>query len=140
MFKPKIVEVQDTVVLLMAQIQVDLKTAMENDDIAGMKAVVRLINDNQDVLQQYIEPTPRPTRQFVREVHAWIATQADGSENIMQAGVGGIGLTPLLSSSRRIAEKMEPYAREAKRAAKGGMISFRLVSFATTEAPPRGVA
>lgn len=81
----------------------------------------------------YAEPT---AGQFIRELHCWIATYEDGTEGIIAGGLEGVGVTPLLSSHRHLAETLEPIARLAQQAAmqqRDRMISVRLVTFTSTE-------
>jgi hypothetical protein len=80
------------------------------------------------------EPTPG---QVIRELHVWIATYADGSEGIIAGGLEGIGMSPLMSSRRHVAEALEPKARSAQRAVMHQakhMTTIRLVTFRSTEA------
>jgi hypothetical protein len=79
------------------------------------------------------EPTPG---QSITELHCWIATYDDGTEGIVAGGLEGLGVTPLISSRRRIAENMEPMARKAALLTwqtKHRVISVRLVTFTSTE-------
>jgi hypothetical protein len=74
----------------------------------------------------YSEPTPG---QRITELHCWVATYQDGSEGIIAGGLEGLGMTPLLSSRRETAEKLEAKAREAMQLTKGQVVSVRLVTF-----------
>jgi hypothetical protein len=81
----------------------------------------------------YSEPTPG---QRVTELHCWIATYADGSEGIIAANAGELGMTPLLSSRRATAERMATLADNAMRTVAqqtGHKTSIRLVTFRSTE-------
>jgi hypothetical protein len=79
------------------------------------------------------EPTPG---QHIREIHCWIATYPDGSEGIMGYGTAETGLMPLMSSRRDLAEQVEPLAQRAAEATRrdtGHRVTYRLVSFTSTE-------
>lgn len=79
-----------------------------------------------------------PPDQRIRQLHAWIATFPDNSEGIIAGGFQGLGMAPLVSSSRDIAEKMEPMAiraRQANLVGAGRIVSVRLVTFTSTEEP-----
>lgn len=56
-----------------------------------------------------------PPEQTVRELFVWVATDATGAEGIVAGILPGLGATPLVSSKRAAAERMEPAAREAQR-------------------------
>jgi|HubBroStandDraft_4_1064222.scaffolds.fasta_scaffold59061_5 hypothetical protein len=81
----------------------------------------------------FSEPTPG---QFITELHCWIATYPDGTEGIIAYGIDQIGTTPLISSHRDIAEKLEPLARHAQSISltqATRAISIRLVTFTSTD-------
>jgi len=74
--------------------------------------------------------------QQITELHAWVATYEDGTEGIVAGGVAGVGLTPLLSSRRDLAENMQGLAREAQRMTmhtQHRVVRIRLVTFTSTE-------
>jgi hypothetical protein len=77
-------------------------------------------------------PTPG---QFIRELHLWIATYADGTEGIVGGNLG-MGMTPLMSSRRATAERLAALAERARAASLGTphpVVSVRLVTFTSTE-------
>ncbi len=51
----------------------------------------------------------------ISELHAWLATHEDGTEGIIASILPGLGSTPLVTSKRQVAERMEGLAREAAR-------------------------
>ena len=78
------------------------------------------------------EPTPG---QFIRQLHVWIATYPDGTEGIV-GGDLGMGMTPLMSSRRPVAELLQGFAARAVLASKRTphpVVSVRLVTFTSTE-------
>jgi hypothetical protein len=63
-----------------------------------------------------IPPEPNP----VREIHVWIGVHADGREAMLSADMPmafGTRHTPLMSSRRDLAEKLQPLARRIQREA-----------------------
>ena len=79
------------------------------------------------------EPTPG---QRITELHCWVATYADGTEGIIAGGLEGLGMTPLLSSRRHVAESLEAKARETmqlSRRTKHPVVSVRLVTFRSSK-------
>ena len=65
---------------------------------------------------------PTTPGKVVTELHAWIATHADGSEGIIGAlvpGPTGHSLMPLMSSDRWRVDQLEHKAREAMALSKG---------------------
>ena len=79
------------------------------------------------------EPTPG---QRITELHAWIATYADGTEGIIARALPGLGMTPLVNSRLHVARQLERFAREAMALTRGTpspVVSVRLVTFTTTE-------
>jgi hypothetical protein len=79
------------------------------------------------------EPTPG---QLIRELHVWIATYADGTEGIVAGGFASLGMTPLMSSRRELAKKLEAKAcamMVASQATKHPAVGVRLVTFTSTE-------
>jgi hypothetical protein len=79
------------------------------------------------------EPTPG---QRIAELYCWIATYADGTEGIIAGGLPGLGMTPLVSSRRHVAEQLEAVARNAMRLSQDTphrVTKVRLVTFTTTE-------
>ena len=79
------------------------------------------------------EPTPG---QRITEIHIWIATYQDGTEGIIAAGFPSLGITPLMSSRRELAQKLEARAcavMVASMDSKHPAIGVRLVTFTSTE-------
>lgn len=76
-------------------------------------------------------------RERITELHAWIATSEDGSEGLVAGGIEGMGMVPLVTSRRHIAEAMGRVAERALREARADgslMVSVRLVTFRVAEA------
>lgn len=76
--------------------------------------------------------------QRVRELHAWIATHANGGEGIIAALLPGLGATPLISSRRAVMEQARGAALRAVELSKGRgdaeeVVSVRLVTFRRVE-------
>jgi hypothetical protein len=94
-----------------------------------------MTDDDQNSTVRVISSDPTPG-QFIREIHCWIATYPDGTEGIIAGGIEGLGMTPLLSSRRDVAERLEPQARRAQQAVMHQakrIVSILLVTFTTTE-------
>jgi len=79
------------------------------------------------------EPTPG---QRIVNLHCWVATYQDGSEGIIAGGLPDMGMTPLVTSRRHVAEGMEAIARQVQRLSQQTphpVVSVRLVTFTSTE-------
>ena len=83
-----------------------------------------MVENRREVAHVPTDLPPPPGRQ-VAELHAWIATNPDGSESIMATGVA------LVAGARIAAERLRPYAEHcAELAAEVGRpCTFRLVAF-----------
>jgi len=74
--------------------------------------------------------------QHIRELHVWVATYADGTEGIVAGGFEGVGLTPLMSSRRELAKRLESKACAGMALTEGSdnpIVGVRLVTFTSTE-------
>jgi hypothetical protein len=86
----------------------------------------------------YLDVPPEPDQRVI-EIHAWIATHADGSEGIVSADIPmpmGMRHSPLLSSKRTVAEKLEPLARKIRQQAMhqaNRVVSMKLITFRRIE-------
>ena len=79
------------------------------------------------------EPTPG---QHITELHCWVATYRDGTEGIVASGMSMLGMTPLLSSRRDTAERLEALAHDVMRLSQQTdhpVTGVRLVTFTSTE-------
>lgn len=91
-------------------------------------------------MKEYINDPP-PADQRVTELHVWIATHPDTGEGIASADIdfgGDIGSrhTPLMSSKRKIAERMQVIVDDLRQQAlvqAGARVTFRLVTFRKVE-------
>jgi hypothetical protein len=73
---------------------------------------------------------------MIRDLHCWIGTYEDGTEGLLAGGLPGMGMSPLFSSRRHVAESMESIARQVMRMShqtKHPVVSVRLVTFTSTE-------
>jgi hypothetical protein len=81
-------------------------------------------------------PSPPTPGQLITELHAWVATYADGTEGIIAGELPGMGMTPLITSRRAVAESLEELARRAQRLTmhtRHRVVRIRLVTFTSTE-------
>lgn len=79
------------------------------------------------------DPTVPPPGQVITELHAWIATYAEGGQGIIAAILPGLGSAPLVSSKRSHMTMAEGVARHAALLTagrgNGEVVSVDLVTF-----------
>lgn len=83
---------------------------------------------------EYVLPSETDAEQQIADLHAWIATHANGGEGIVASILPGVGSTPMVSSKRHVMERCEPLVRRTVAATKGRgggdeVVSVRLVTF-----------
>lgn len=91
-------------------------------------------------MSHYLDDPP-PADQRVTELHVWIATHPDTGEGIASADVDfgpefGARHMPLMSSKRKIAEGLKPFAEQVRQQAliqSGKRVTMRLVTFRKVE-------
>lgn len=70
-------------------------------------------------MSEHVLPSDMDPAQRIDELHAWIATHADGGQGIIACILPGLGSTPMVSARRHVMEGARPLVLAAVRRTSG---------------------